>query len=392
MMPTPSLPSPIIDVTSRTIRPDVKLQLYVRAGGRCEFDGCNAYLLEHPVTLDRVNLGEVAHIVAFAPTGPRGTDPARPSDEAINQIENLMLLCLGCHEYIDKKPGAERFTRANLEEHKRAHEERIFRLTECRPDRKTTILQLKAKVGGQAVAISDADVWNAVAPRYPADREGVVIDLTTVEDGDPRFLELAAEEIKRETFRLYRRGMAAPIEHLSLFAIAPMPLLMLLGIRLSNKVPVDFYQRHRDTQDWTWKVGGATAVYTHRRLRSGSDASSVALLLSLSAPLDPAALPANIDARYSVYEITLRDVAPSPLFLRTRADLDAFRVIYHDLLATIIFDHPELSTLDVFPAVPAPVAVLCGYELFPKISPALNVYDKDARKGGWIPALKITPS
>jgi hypothetical protein len=33
--------------------------------------------------------------------------------------------------------------------------------------------------------------------------------------------------------------------------------------------------------------------------------------------------------------------------------------------------------------VPAPVAVLCGRELFPKVDPVLLVYDGDKRKGGF---------
>ncbi len=45
--------------------------------------------------------------------------------------------------------------------------------------------------------------------------------------------------------------------------------------------------------------------------------------------------------------------------------------------------------LDLFPAVPAPVAVLCGRETLPKIHPALRVYDYDKTQGGFTYQLTV---
>jgi hypothetical protein len=43
----------------------------------------------------------------------------------------------------------------------------------------------------------------------------------------------------------------------------------------------------------------------------------------------------------------------------------------------------------VFPAVPAPLAIAAGFELFPKVSPVLRIWDHDRRQGGWVRALDI---
>ena len=83
--------SPVTGVARRQIKDTTKLRLFVVAGGRCEFDGCNQYLMDHHLTHDRGNFGEMAHIVAFRPEGPRGTNAARPVD--INEPDNVMLLC-----------------------------------------------------------------------------------------------------------------------------------------------------------------------------------------------------------------------------------------------------------------------------------------------------------
>lgn len=42
------------------------------------------------------------------------------------------------------------------------------------------------------------------------------------------------------------------IEHLSVFAIARLPLAIYLGAQLDDAVATDSYQRHRATDSWIW--------------------------------------------------------------------------------------------------------------------------------------------
>lgn len=378
--------SPVERVPSRKIKPPTQLMLFVAAGGRCEFDGCNRYLLRHHLTLDRDNFGEMAHIVAFKEKGPRGEAGARPPD--INSFDNLMLLCPQCHKLIDDHP--DEYSRETLEKYKAAHEDRIFRLTETKPDRKTTVVQLKSKIAGQTVAIPVADVKEAVAPRYPEDPRGHIIDLTGILDEGSAYYEAAAQTIRRECERIYSPGMEVETtRHISLFALAPMPLLVYLGSQLSNKVPVDPYQRHRDTEDWVWKTTGEPVGYKFRRLRAGSDPVKVSLILSLSGTIRPEALPAEIDGRFSVYEITLANGIPNPTYLRLKRDLTDFKDVYQQALRSILRDHGRLEEIHLFPAAPAPVAVLCGRELLPKVDPTLVIYDDDKKQGGFRQILKV---
>lgn len=363
----------------RSIPRKTELLLWVRAGGRCEFDGCNEYLIAHHVTQRKGKYGEVAHIVAFSDAGPRG-DAERPSE--IHEVDNLMLLCHRCHVLIDRERPDD-FPVDVLRKHKIEHEERILRLTEAKPDRKTTVLQLRARVNGQIVTIPPADVWDAVAPRYPADSQGVVIDLTALDDAAPGYYALASQTIERRLATIYDAGMAGEaVSHISLFALAPMPLLIYCGTQLSNKVPVDFYQRHRDTQNWTWKNDGSVADYIIKKHSAGADVGKVALLLSLSGAIDQSRLPDEIDSDYSIYEVTV-DGAPDPTFLGRRESLERFRLVYHEAMARILATHGQIRELALFPAVPAPIAVACGYELLSKVYPSLKIYDNDKRSSGW---------
>jgi CBASS immunity sensor of nucleotide second messenger signals/HNH endonuclease len=381
----PRAAAQVVDVTRRQLRPDVRLRLYVEAGGRCEFDGCNKYLLEDPLTLTAGNYGQAAHIVAFQPGGPRGGG-VRPRD--INQVSNLMLLCSTSHKTIDDHPTD--YTRETLREYKRSHEMRIKHLTDLGPDRKTAVLVLKAPINAHTVTIPFDHVYEATAPRYPTRRDPHTVDLTTITDRGPAFLEAGRDTIREEVDRFLRPGgEGRSAGHASVFAMAPIPLLVFLGRELTNKVPTDVFQRHRDTETWTWKKGGRPVRYTVKRLRRGSKRGKVALILALSGTIRVRDLPVPVARDATIYVITLAGQTPRPTFLRTRRDLEGFRTTFQEVIGRIAKHHGRLRAIDLFPAVPAPVAVLCGRELLPKVHPALRVWDQDKARGGFTFQLEV---
>jgi hypothetical protein len=238
------------------------------------------------------NFSEIAHIVAFSKEGPRGY--VCPEPKRKNDANNLMLLCPQCHKLIDDHP--DRYSISTLEKYKIRHEERIRHVTGLGPDLKTTVVQLKTKVAGQVVTIPISQVTEAVAPRYPTDARGYIIDLTNIEEGN-EFVDVAIQEIRRKIERLYDRGMdVAETRHISLFAVATIPLLIFLGSQLSNKVPVEVFQRHRDTEDWVWKASGKPVEYKFHKIRTGHDPRNVAMLISLSGKIRINSLPPMIKA------------------------------------------------------------------------------------------------
>lgn len=377
--------SPVREVT-RQIDPRVKLQLFVVAGGRCQFDGCPHYLVEHHLTHKRGIFAEMAHIVAFSQKGPRGDVTDRPED--INNVDNLMLLCPTCHKLIDDNP--DEHPREQLEAFKRDNEERIFRLTSMAPDRKTTVVIITSKIGGQAVRISPAEINEAIAPRHAVTRGGIHIDLSAFDDDDPAFFELAAKKIGRDLQEVIRTTMSEEgTNHISLFVLGPMPLLILAGNILGDKVACDLYQKHRDTQQWVWKQNGEPVRYRVDRVKEGDDKCKVALVISLSGKIEIDRLPANVVEAATIYELTLDRRLPEPGFLRTRDDLEAFRDAYQRALRQIGFDHGRLHQLHIFPAAPAPVCVQIGRGLMPKHDPILVVHDDDKRHGGFTKILEV---
>jgi hypothetical protein len=81
-------------MTERESLPNAKnYLLWVKAGGRCEFKGCNKILYKDTLIPNFVyNLADKAHIVANSPNGPRGSKTLSKKLSVV--VDNLMLYCL----------------------------------------------------------------------------------------------------------------------------------------------------------------------------------------------------------------------------------------------------------------------------------------------------------
>ncbi|HWZ63652.1 MAG TPA: SAVED domain-containing protein [Steroidobacteraceae bacterium] len=361
-----------------------RLFLYVQAGGRCEFDNCNEYLLEHAPTGSPGNFAEQAHIWAFREGGPRGRGNGRPKN--LHGLRNLMLLCKACHHRVDTEPQV--FTVEVLRKFKKDHEDRIHGLTGLSKDRDTVPLVLKGLIAGRVMDISDDDMQRAVAPNYLRLREKIEIDLTHHRDSaDPSYWTSAKTTIDeglQQLSRIKPRGNRS--SHVSIFALAAIPVLAYLGSKLSDKVRVDLYQRHRNPESWNWHEGQGNARFALGKISQGHGPTGLAINVSGTIPME--AIKATADES-TLYELRVSGQEPTPLVLNTREDLTRFVTAYVRALETIRAAHPGLELLHVFPAVPAPVAISLGRHILPKVGPRLLIYDHDKRSGSIFPILTV---
>lgn len=377
-----------VELQTRGVPATTRLFLFVKAGGRCEFDGCNAHLLEHHVTKADGNFAEMAHVVAFRGGGPRGADDRRPAD--IHDVSNLMLLCQRCHKLIDDRP--DEFPVDVMRAHKKAHEDRVFLLTDTKPDRETVAVVLRGRVAGKPVTITLPEIQVAVAPRYVGPRGVHDIDLTAIDDtASGEYWKIGAAAIRSKMARFYETSFDVGVpRHLSVFALAPIPLLMVLGTTLSDKVPTALFQRHRDTQGWKWKTGGGERIaFGTSTIRNGSDSTKVAVMFSLSGVIHERDLPTHIDGKHTVYCLAPTNAKPDRNIFDLEESFQSFRGEYQRLMRMLVEMHPHAAAIDIFPAVPAPAAVAMGRDLLPKRDPVLVVYDFNKAHGGFAPTLEI---
>jgi hypothetical protein len=124
-------------------------------------------------------------------------------------------------------------------------------------------------------------------------------------------------------------------------------------------------------------------------LQQGTDRNHAALVLSVSGEVGRDRLPTHIDSSYSIWAIAPAERSASPVLLQSRRDLENFRIAYQTALFKILVEHGPLDLLEFFPVVPAPIAVLCGRELLPKIHPRLRVYDWSKYLGGFTPSVTV---
>lgn len=96
----------------------VKL-LWGRAAGTCSNPICRTDLTVLLEDGRGFNVGEMAHVIASSPTGPRGVGTGG-SDE----YENLVLLCPTCHRTVDKAPAGT-YSVAMLHQWKQDHESSV---------------------------------------------------------------------------------------------------------------------------------------------------------------------------------------------------------------------------------------------------------------------------
>jgi len=373
-------------MTRASIPENIKLKLWVLSGGRCEFPGCNKYVWQDDLTLNEDNFAHMAHIVAASPSGPRGDKELSP--EMAKDFDNLLLVCLVHSKLVDGS-NKEKYSVEDLQLYKQAHEKRIRIQTDLQPEASTTVLRFAANIGDRQVSVGLKDTYQAILPRFPADDKGIFMDYTNRPGrGKANFWESFSDEIIAQTQRELAPGNDRPRpNHISIFALGPIPVLMKLGHSIGNTISADLYQRHRDTEDWKWKPDNEDPFEYIVNQTNGASGKNIVIVLSLSGNIHADEVYKSFEEKPYLYEITIE--SPNLNFLNQQSRLKKFRDVYRKLLSQIRDVHGGDITIHLFPAIPAPIAVLCGRELLPKTDPKMIVYDHENSDGGFIKILDI---
>lgn len=369
---------------SKSSLPDaVKQLLFGMAAGRCEYRGCNK-LLSRDDLGRRGKFSVFAHIVADEPRGPRGHPELSP--KLAQDLNNLMLLCFNCHRRIDVDEVDEHPVDL-LNAMKRQHEERIRRLTELDDNHRTMLVLMAANIGDRKGLISVKEARSAVLPKYAVD-DNVEIDLAhlRVVDGERIAWDIGVCEIDKAAHRAQERMVRQSEPHLSIFALAPIPLLMYLGLKLGDVASGDAYQRLRSPPGWAWQTATGKEPPFSLFFEGAEPSPDISLVFSVSDEVDLELVKAVAPkgARY-----LFRIPQPKPDMVRTREQLESFRAMMRTLLLCVRERHGANVTMHVFPALPNSLAVEFGRVLLPKNAPHMKVYDFNRTTGGWHFALSL---
>jgi hypothetical protein len=335
-----------------------------------------------------VNIAQKAHIYSFSDIGPRGHRLLDGGE--INDISNLMLVCHGCHRKLDQYKDGGRYTAELLREWKKSHERRIELVTGIAAEKRSHVLLYGANIGEHTAPLRYQRTASALFPRaYPA--SDVPIQLGTVNssfvDRDADFWNVEARNLIRKVRQSVKERIAtADINHLSVFALAPQPLLILLGTMLGDIVPADVYQLHREPAGWTWPETAAD-VPTFEVSRPHDKSGPPALVMALSATVTPDRIFAAMGETASIWSIF--SSKPHNDFIKRKEQLSEFRSIARHLFDEIKAVHGDKTVLHVFPAAAVSVAVEFGRIRMPKADMPWRIYDQVNDCGGFVAALDV---
>lgn len=211
--------------------------LLAKSGNQCAFPGCVAEL----VTDDNLYVGELCHIEAAEPGGPRYNPDS--SDDDRRAYRNLVLLCHAHHRRVDSDPS--KWTSAWLREIKASHE--------------TGFLRNPFKVDESVIFQMERDIeeyWDAVLQgrdRHPVPDLAVRLDVGA--DGLAVFRRLA-ESIERLSSILDRLSLS---DHQLPGELRE--FLQRIGYDVAVLDDVPYYENPFEIRNWeTHSIGARNAL------------------------------------------------------------------------------------------------------------------------------------
>lgn len=365
----------------------VKIRLWGQAAGRCQYEGCNEPLWLDSLTKAEFNVAYIAHIIGDKPDGPRGD--LELSEKLKADISNLMLMCDEHHRYIDRE-DVEGHPVERLRQMKKRHEDRINMLTSLMEDKQSHIILYGANIGQHCAPLSFKKASQAMLPHwYPAEKPAIEISLknSAFHDHEAPYWAIERENLHRQfADRVKPKMSAGEVEHFSIFAFAPQPLLMELGRLLSDIPAAEVYQLHREPPNWIWQDNPEGFDFILQE--PAVNHKIVALNLSLSATIDNSRITSILGNDTSIWTFSIKK--PNNDFVKSREQLGAFRQNFRQLLDKIKTKHGQDALLHLFPATPVAIAVEIGRVWMPKADLPIRIYDQNRKTGGFYTTFDIS--
>lgn len=173
---------------------------------------------------------------------------------------------------------------------------------------------------------------------------------------------------------------------LSVFALAPQPLLIELGTLLGDIMPVAVHQKYREPSTWKWQLRQPSIKFKVGEY-SGPKDVPVALKLALSATVDDQRIRSVLGDNTAIWSITAEE--PHNDIMRKQDDLAIYKTHLRRLFDRIKSHHGEHTTINVFPVLPVSAAVETGRTRMPKADLPLVIYNQKPGQG-FEPTIQIS--
>lgn len=363
--------------------PEQQVQLWVKCGGYCTM--CNTSLLEHEYFGVPGKFGELAHIIAHSPKGPRPNVKDYPP-EYISSPDNIMVLCPLCHTMIDKKENEHKFTEDLLREWKERHEKKIKAQTQPTFENKRKAIRFCAKIGSQMPSLSDNQIKEALFPNYFIGNEPpseIKISISDTEKNE-QYWENCAKELKAQFIGQVLPCLKAGMK-LAVFGLAPIPLLVLFGHLLADYNVANIQNCFRNSDNkWAWPEEGKSSRNYFKVSRPATPIDKTTkkvLALSLTSSVR-----SRLEGDAAIWEVMPKN-GPHYESIQTKAQLNEFGKVILALLDEISKEPGDV--IHVYSAMPNSAAIMFGTKFMKKANNQLYIYDYVSSLGQDVLALKI---
>jgi len=209
---------------------------------------------------------------------------------------------------------------------------------------------------------------------YPSESRPIELGLinSSVQDKSLEYWVTERQNLERQfQLKVEQYLQANRMSRFSLFAIAPMPLLVLLGALMSDKFDVQVYQLHKEPRSWMWQTDKVQPFIVKE---PDKKMGKPVMVFSLSS----AAVRDRVDRLYdgqdvSIWELTIPE--PNNDYLRSKDQLADFRVKVRAILEDINLHAPADEAIDVHMAMSVSCAVTLGMVRNSKADRAYNLFD-----------------
>ncbi|RLU56100.1 hypothetical protein DIY07_01625 [Streptococcus iniae] len=362
---------------SRSIPERVKSALWSITAGRCEI--CCKKLYISDVTGNLVNISQMAHIKAFSPNGPRYSE----EENNPHQLDNLLLLCAEHHKMIDTDPDD--FPVDWLVKQKKKFEEKVDAVIDTQRI-KSSILSFNS------IVTKDDDIKNEEA-EFPKvllfnDNyfDGNIYRINNTLPGiehNPMYYNIMCQSMKQQIEK-----MKIPLyssETISVFAIAPQPLLLYLGYLLNDETNIKIYQRFRNGNlKWNWESSEVTNhFYVEQLYTDGNEIDTeVNLILSLSAEIYLDRIPTFSNQEDKLPTLILRSDRQGFDAIKSNEDVNEYISVFRNLVVEKIRnDFSNLKCINIFPATPVSVPIRMGMNYQKNIDVEWKIFNQQTNVG-----------
>lgn len=387
---------------SKTYIPiDVRRALLIETAGRCAFPGCGMPLDRHLFTQEKTNLSEMGHIIGDSADGPRGN--SKLSKKLAKDPENIIVLCASCHKLVDDNKG-ENYSIDQLKLFKSRYANFVKRVYDAGKSTRTLPVYISGNFGNGNIAISEKEInkgilQNSNYHHYPDDVCVINLQNLTETETDANQFNQAKKTIKRKiASEISPKFEENKVEHLSLFGLASIPVLIYAGTAIGDRHDASTYMIYRsdgtpgfNRLSWPQNSAPDTLDFTisipDNINQVAQQANGVAIVVSITSLIRSEDVNQALLQKMTSDPIPVVTITSSRLgtaVIDTAGRLQDFKNAW---LTTVMKLREQVGSelpLHIFAAVPSGVALEMGRALLPKIFNLSKLIIWDMVKGSYI--------